>query len=49
MKIVCGKWVIDWNDLHLAVEIVDREVQLPDDDLSHLKLSWEPFLSLAAQ
>jgi hypothetical protein len=49
VKIVCGKWIIDWNDLHLAMEIVDREFQLSDDDFPQLKSSWEPFLSLAAQ
>ena len=49
VKIVCGKWIIDWDDLHLATEIIDREVQLSDDDFSQLKKSWEPFLSLAAQ
>ena len=47
VKIVCGKWVIDWNDLHRAIEIVDRQLQLSDNDLSHLRSSWEPFLSLA--
>lgn len=49
VKIVCGRWIIDWNDLHLAMEIVDRQVQLSDTELSHLRPSWEPFLSLAAQ
>ena len=49
VKIVCGKWIIDWNDLHLALEIADRQVQLSDNDSSHLRSSWEPFLSLAAQ
>jgi hypothetical protein len=49
VKIVCGKWIIDWNDLHLAIEIVEREVQLSDDGFPHLKSRWEPFLSLAAQ
>jgi len=49
VKIVCGKWIIDWNDLHLATEIIDREVQGSDDDFSQLQKSWEPFLSLAAQ
>jgi hypothetical protein len=49
VKIVCGKWIIDWNDLHLAIEIIDREVQMSDNDFSHLKSSWEPFLVLAAQ
>ncbi|PMD47662.1 hypothetical protein L207DRAFT_415975, partial [Hyaloscypha variabilis F] len=49
VKIVCGKWIIDWEDLHLATEIIDREVQLSDDNFLLLKKSWEPFLSLAAQ
>jgi hypothetical protein len=49
VKIVCGKWIIDWNELHLAMEIVDRQVQLSDNDFSQLKSSWGPFLSLAAQ
>jgi hypothetical protein len=49
VKIVCGKWIIDWNDLHLAMEMIDREFQLADDDYSRLKSSWEPFLALAAQ
>ena len=26
VKIVCGKWTVDWNDLHLAMEIVDHQV-----------------------
>lgn len=49
VKIVCGKWIIDWNDLHLATEIIDREVQISGGDSSPLKSSWEPFLALAAQ
>ena len=49
VKILCGKWIIDWSDLHLAIEIVDRQVQVSDNDFSHLKPSWEPFLSLSAQ
>ncbi|KAF2812279.1 uncharacterized protein BDZ99DRAFT_518138 [Mytilinidion resinicola] len=49
VKIVCGKWIIDWNELYLAMEIVDRQVQLSDHDSSALKSTWEPFLSLAAQ
>lgn len=49
VKIVCGKWVIDWNDLHFAIEMIDREFQMSDNDSSHLKSSWEPFLALAAQ
>jgi hypothetical protein len=49
VKIVAGKWIIDWEDLHIATEIIDREVQLSDNDFLQLKTSWEPFLSLAAQ
>jgi hypothetical protein len=49
VKIVCGKWTIDWSDLHLAIEVVDRHFQLSDTDVSHITSSWEPFLSLAAQ
>ena len=49
VKIVCGKWMVDWNDLHFAMEIVDRQIQLSDHKSSHLRASWEPFLSLAAQ
>jgi hypothetical protein len=49
VMIVCGKWVIDWNDLHLAMETVDREVQISGQEHSMLKSGWDPFLSLAAQ
>ena len=49
VKIVCGNWMVDWNDLHFAMEIVDRQIQLSDHDFSHLRSSWGPFLSLAAQ
>ncbi|KAH8698045.1 hypothetical protein GQ44DRAFT_733432 [Phaeosphaeriaceae sp. PMI808] len=49
VKIVCGKWVVDWNDLHLAVETLERKVQVTGEDFSLLKQSWEPFLYLAEQ
>jgi hypothetical protein len=49
VKIMRSKWIIDWNDLHLAMEIIDREVQISDNDFLYLKSSWEPFLALAAQ
>ncbi|KAK4123607.1 hypothetical protein N657DRAFT_633853 [Parathielavia appendiculata] len=25
LRIVCGKWLVDWTDLHMAMETVDRE------------------------
>jgi hypothetical protein len=49
VKIICGKRTIDWSDLHLAMEIVDWQVQLFDTDTTYLSSSWEPFFSLAAQ
>jgi hypothetical protein len=48
VKVVLGKWLFDWNDLHLALETVDSEVQISDEDFSELRASWEPFLLLAA-
>jgi hypothetical protein len=48
VKVVFGKWLFDWNDLHLALETVDSEVQISDEDFSELRASWEPFLLLAA-
>jgi hypothetical protein len=49
VKIVCGNWTIDWSDLHLAVDIVDRQLQLSETDTTHVTSSWQPFLSLASQ
>ena len=49
VKIVCGKWIIDWTDLHLAIDIVDRQIQLSDDRFSNMALYWDPFMALAAQ
>ncbi len=47
MKVVCGKWMIDWNDLYGAMEAVDREFQVSDNDISILMKKWQPFLTLA--
>ena len=49
VRIICGKWNIDWNDLHSTMEIIDQQLQLYSNDMSRLRESWEPFLSLAAQ
>jgi len=44
VNIVCGKWMIDWNDLFFAIEIVDRELwQTPCIESG----SWQPFRTLA--
>jgi hypothetical protein len=50
VRVVCGKWIVDWSDLHCAIEIVDREVQISESDrFLRLRSSWAPFLTLAAQ
>ncbi|KAI3318140.1 hypothetical protein HD806DRAFT_549483 [Xylariaceae sp. AK1471] len=50
VSVVCGKWIVDWSDLHFAIEIVDREVQVSESDrFLRLRSSWEPFLTLAGQ
>ena len=51
LKIVCGKWLIDWKDFHGALEVVDREVQIAEheDQALGLRTTWEPFVKLATQ
>ncbi len=49
VMVICGHWTIDWSDLHLAVDIVNRQIQLCGDDTTQLRMSWEPFLALAGQ
>jgi hypothetical protein len=49
IRLVSGRWIIEWNDLYQAMEIVDRELQVSDLDLSKLRSSWKPFMCLATQ
>jgi hypothetical protein len=51
VKLVCGKWLLDWKDLYAALEIVDRRVQIAeyDEGVSDIRSSWEPFTKLAIQ
>jgi hypothetical protein len=42
VKIACGAWTVDWNDLHGALELVSRRLQAPGIDAS----AWAPFLTL---
>ena len=45
VKIVCGQWMFDWNDLFFAMDAVNREMRhVPDVDPD----SWQPFLKLAS-
>ncbi|KAI1388885.1 uncharacterized protein F4822DRAFT_443674 [Hypoxylon trugodes] len=43
VSIVCGKWIVDWNEIHAAMMVVQREVT-PEEDISN---SWEPFMTLS--
>ncbi|OCK90529.1 uncharacterized protein K441DRAFT_578728 [Cenococcum geophilum 1.58] len=49
VRIICGKWNIDWNDLFSAVETIDREFRTSRNDIFRTKFAWEPFLELAKQ
>jgi hypothetical protein len=50
VMVVYGESVIDWSDLHAAMEIVNREAQVSDDErFTRRASSWEPFLALAWQ
>ena len=39
VTVVCGKWIVDWEDLHSAMEVVRQEPHLPKD----IAASWMPF------
>lgn len=43
VKVICGKWMIEWYDLFAAMEIVDQEHEASNQDLR----PWGPFLTLA--
>ncbi|KAF2178732.1 hypothetical protein K469DRAFT_642268 [Zopfia rhizophila CBS 207.26] len=47
VRIACGKWVVDWNDLLSATETVDREHRGSVNDMSSNIFSWDYFLELA--
>lgn len=46
VRIICGGWVVDWNDLFHAMEVVCREVST-SDSFSSMLSSWAPFMTLA--
>jgi Heterokaryon incompatibility protein (HET) len=47
VRIVCGKWIVDWNDLLSAAETIDREYRNAVSDSLLAILPWEYFLELA--
>lgn len=44
VTLVCGKWTVDWEDIHLAMEVVQQEPHLPED----IAASWAPFSTLSS-
>lgn len=42
VQFICGKWIFDWNDLHYAMEIVDRRL-----GMYAFADSWRPFMILS--
>ncbi|KAI0435663.1 hypothetical protein F4803DRAFT_544782 [Xylaria telfairii] len=50
VRVVCGKWMVDWNDLLTAVEIIMRETQVSrQEEWTHSPPKWNRFLTLARQ
>jgi hypothetical protein len=43
VTIVCGKWKADWEDIALALDVIQREPNISDD----ITASWEPFALLS--
>jgi hypothetical protein len=44
VKIVCGKWMFDWNDLYFALELIEKELEAT----RHVdRSSWKSFMILA--
>lgn len=49
VRVVCGKWMIDWNDLFATIQIIDRESQaLPNQVLAKAQRKFQRFLTLAS-
>lgn len=42
VQFICGNWIFDWNDLHCAMEIVDRKL-----GMYAFAESWRPFMILS--
>lgn len=47
VRIVCRKWVVDWNDLYSATQTIDREYRLLGGISASDFCPWEFFLELA--
>ncbi|KAI0902598.1 hypothetical protein F4806DRAFT_491069 [Annulohypoxylon nitens] len=43
VRIVCGSWMVDWNEIYEAVVVLQRKVQLS----SAIFNSWKPFMTIS--
>ncbi|XTI91300.1 hypothetical protein V2W45_716603 [Cenococcum geophilum] len=46
IRMICGKWLVEWNDLYSAVETIDNEF-CTSSAYSSLSTPWNNFLELA--
>lgn len=50
VRAVCGNRLVNFSDVHSAMDIIDHEAQVSDDSkLRRCRASWQPFLTLATQ
>jgi hypothetical protein len=49
VRVVCGNWIVDWNDLFNAVEIINREIEISGDEILSIDIKWTHFNTLAKQ
>ncbi|KAF2114162.1 hypothetical protein BDV96DRAFT_577681 [Lophiotrema nucula] len=48
IRLICGKWVVEWNDLYSAVETIDQEFCISSEYTALcLPLPWNNFVELA--
>ncbi|OCK83978.1 hypothetical protein K432DRAFT_463823 [Lepidopterella palustris CBS 459.81] len=47
VRIICGKWAVDWNDLYHAMEVAYRETTTSEDRWTSIRSTWDPFMTLA--
>ena len=46
IRVICGKWIVEWNDLFGAMETIDHEI-CTSSEYSVPNLSWSHFLQIA--
>ncbi|PMD64854.1 uncharacterized protein K444DRAFT_554213 [Hyaloscypha bicolor E] len=49
VRVICGAWIVDWNDLFSAVEVIQRVSDVSSDVFSLVRQNWAYFITLAKQ